>query len=205
MIREVNLLSHLPEYVQEYQEIFEIMKTENPELQLSMDESEIIKNNLFILTCNETGIARFEKLLGIFPEDDDSLEARIARVLVRWNDGIPYTYRGLLRKLDAMCGQGNYEALPNWNDYELYLTTHFTLSGQVSELDRLLEKMIPANIAVICWNKLQHTIEGQVYMGATTVTTNKFEIDSKQNEGQIADGLIRLAGHVSTLIKQTIN
>ena len=48
MIREVNLLSFLPEFVQEYREIKHIMNSEQPEIQKLEDETEIIKNNQFI-------------------------------------------------------------------------------------------------------------------------------------------------------------
>ena len=48
MIREVELLNHLPLFIQEYREIREIMKSENPEIQSLEDETEIIfNNNLF--------------------------------------------------------------------------------------------------------------------------------------------------------------
>ena len=60
MIREVNLLSFLPEFVQEYREIKHIMNSEQPEIQKLEDETEIIKNNQFILSCDIDGIARFE-------------------------------------------------------------------------------------------------------------------------------------------------
>lgn len=43
MIREVNLLSFLPEFVQEYREIKHIMNSEQPEIQKLEDETEIIK------------------------------------------------------------------------------------------------------------------------------------------------------------------
>ena len=112
MIRDVNLLGHLPPFIQEYMEIREIMKTENPEFQLVEDESEIIKNNQFIQSCNLTGISKFEKLIGIVPSADDTLESRINRVLVRWNDTVPYTWKTLLNKLDTLCGgSDNYEII----------------------------------------------------------------------------------------------
>ena len=56
MIREVNLLSFLPEFVQEYREIKHIMNSEQPEIQKLEDETEIIKNNQFILSCDIDGL-----------------------------------------------------------------------------------------------------------------------------------------------------
>ena len=120
MIRDVNLLGHLPPFIQEYMEIREIMKTENPEFQLVEDESEIIKNNQFIQSCNLTGISKFEKLIGIVPSADDTLESRINRVLVRWNDTVPYTWKTLLNKLDTLCGgSDNYEIIRKLDEHKL--------------------------------------------------------------------------------------
>ena len=152
MIREVNLLSFLPEFVQEYREIKHIMNSEQPEIQKLEDETEIIKNNQFILSCDIDGIARFENLLGITPKPDDTLDARKSRVITRWNDSIPYTYKGLKEKLNVMCGEGNYLLIPSFNEYGLEIVVSLPLSGQADELDYMLSYMIPANIVVTSRN-----------------------------------------------------
>ena len=72
--------------------MWKLMQAENPEFQLANNETEKIKNNLFIETCDEKGISRFESIMGIFPLDTDTLESRISRVLTRWNEKLPYTY-----------------------------------------------------------------------------------------------------------------
>lgn len=146
MIRTITLKKYLPEYIQEYKEIKKIMEVEDPEFQITADESEIIKNNLFIETCNETGISRFEKIMGIVPLETDTLESRISRVMTRWNESLPYTYNFLLRKLNSLCGTNNYEIIKNYQEYELVLTTHLELSGQIEELLLLLKDIIPVNI-----------------------------------------------------------
>ena len=56
MIRDVNLIGHLPLYVQGYREIKGIMDAEEPEVQLVEDISEVIKDNMFILHADEEGI-----------------------------------------------------------------------------------------------------------------------------------------------------
>lgn len=92
-MKEINLIDWLPRYLQEYREIKEIMSTENPEIEYLYKEIDITMDNQFIHTCNEKGIERFEKLLKIIPNSDDNLPGRISRVLSRWNDSIPYTYK----------------------------------------------------------------------------------------------------------------
>ena len=178
MNRQADLLSMLPLFVQEYREIRHIMAAQLPEIQTLDDETEIIKNNQFILSCDLVGITRFEKLLGITPNPDDNLYARISRVIIRWNDSIPYTYRALMRKLVLLCGEGNFTLLPNFNEYELEIVASLSLSGQVEEFEHLLSYMIPANIKVISTNSISRTVGGTAYLGGTTVRTRQVTISS---------------------------
>lgn len=205
MIREVNLLSFLPEFVQEYREIKHIMNSEQPEIQKLEDETEIIKNNQFILSCDIDGIARFENLLGITPKPDDTLDARKSRVITRWNDSIPYTYKGLKEKLNVMCGEGNYLLIPSFNEYGLEIVVSLPLSGQADELDYMLSYMIPANIVVTSRNSMVRTMTGTVHGGGTTIETSNFTLQSKVNLDHVLNSLMTGTGVVVSNIERTIN
>ena len=205
MIREVNLLSFLPEFVQEYREIKHIMNSEQPEIQKLEDETEIIKNNQFILSCDIDGIARFENLLGITPKPDDTLDARKSRVITRWNDSIPYTYKGLQEKLNVMCGEGNYLLIPSFNEYGLEIVVSLPLSGQADELDYMLSYMIPANIVVTSRNNMVRTMTGTVHGGGTTIETSNFTLQSKVNLDHVLNSLMTGTGVVVSNIERIIN
>ena len=205
MIREVNLLSFLPEFVQEYREIKHIMNSEQPEIQKLEDETEIIKNNQFILSCDIDGIARFENLLGITPKPDDTLDARKSRVITRWNDSIPYTYKGLKEKLNVMCGEGNYLLIPSFNEYGLEIVVSLPLSGQADELDYMLSYMIPANIVVTSRNNMVRTMTGTVHGGGTTIETSNFTLQSMVNLDHVLNSLMTGTGVVVSNIERTIN
>lgn len=182
MIRDVQLLNHLPLFIQEYREIREIMKTENPEFQIVEDETEVIMNNQFITTCNLTGIAKFEKMMGIVPSEEDTLQGRISRVLTRWNDSIPYTFILLCRKLNSLCGQGNYEIIRDINNYKMEIITHLEYSGQAEELDYLLNYMIPANIELTSKNEMMIDINGKTKLASGITFCNVIEISDNFNE-----------------------
>lgn len=117
MIRDVDLIKYLPQYVQNYREIQYIMKSLDPELQTIEDETEIIKDNQFISSCNEVGISMFEKMLGIYPLAEDDLQIRIDRVLLKWRDYPPYTLRYLINVLNDLYGSENYEFIEDFNNY----------------------------------------------------------------------------------------
>ena len=199
MIRDVELLKHLPLFIQEYREIRQIMNAENPEFQTAEDETEIIFNNQFIQSCNLQGIAKFESLMGITPETDDTLESRISRVLTRWNDTVPYTFIVLCQRLDLLCGKDNYEIIRDIDKYTMDITTHLELTGQAEELDYMLDYMIPANIAITVKNKMYLNMtdgtarlaSGITFCNMIELTDNfkdTFEISGKSNvAGTIVD------------------
>lgn len=161
MLRTIRLIKYLPLFVQEYEEFQKIMAAENPEFQLLADSSEDVKNDGFITTAGVNGVARFEEMLGITPNDYDTLEARRRRILARWNNQLPYTWRVLLEKLDALCGAGNYTA--TLTGYVLTLVTNLSLSSQIDELDRLLDTILPANIETNTTNELATSIDFHGY------------------------------------------
>ncbi len=146
-----------------------LLETENPEVQELEDESEVFKDNQFIYTCDKNGIANFERLLGIQAMASETLDFRIARVLARWNDTVPYTFRVLIAKLNALCGEGNYILTTNFNEYELSIEVTLKEKGQVAELEYLIGYMLPANLLVTLRNEL--TLEAQGLMSLASATT----------------------------------
>ncbi len=198
MNKTIDLIQHLPLFVAEYEEIKQITKAENPEFNLIAGEKDEIQNNQYIITCNESGIERFERLLNVVPLPDDTLNSRISRCLMRWNETVPYTFRALKNRLDIMCGEGNYQLIPNFNEYKIELIVSLTLSGQTEELDNLLDYILPANIAVKARNELVRTVTGTVHGGGTTVEAKYFTVQSKVNLDHLLNGLTTGTGAVVT-------
>lgn len=196
MIRNIDLISYLPQFIEDYREIKYITDAENPEFQILSDKTEVIKDNQFIITCNEIGISKFEKLLNIVPNIDDTLEARISRAIIRWNDSIPYTYRALIERLNNLCGEGNYIVSPNFDKYELEIIASLSLSGQADELDFIITYMIPANLVVISKNELVHNLTGTVFTGGTVVDKNYYTISSKINNEHLLERTLKFGGSV---------
>lgn len=183
MIRNVELIRHLPPFLQKYREMRIVTNAENPEFQFVMDESERIKDNTFILSADEDGIARFEKILGIYAAKDESLDTRRSRVMSRWNDISPYTYNALVSKLHSLHGSDNFIINRKYDDYEIEIITHLEVQGQMEELDRILDYIMPANLVVDSKNRIYCNAEGNAYsaFGMTHVSilefTDQYDID----------------------------
>lgn len=149
MIREVNLISHLPLYIQGYREMQGVMNAEEPELQLMEDTSETIKNNMFVLSTDEAGIERYENMFGLTPLKDDTLSNRQAKVLAQYTNTVIYTMRGLIERLNVICGIGNYtlELIPD--EYKINIGLHIRVAKLANTISSMLADMIPANMLCI--------------------------------------------------------
>lgn len=180
MVRDVNLIEYLPEFLRVYREFIILFKAMGEEVQICEDETEIIFNNQFINDCNEKGIEKFEKLLGIIPNSFDNLQGRISRVLQRWNDSLPYTYRNLIEKLNNLCGEGNYLILPEFEKYKLKIVVQLPLSSQVEELELYMKTVMPANIEWSLENRIIR--EPKTYSNLCSVTVQRIYRQIETNE-----------------------
>ncbi len=179
MIRSVDLHSYLPPFMQEYQEIKEAYKAEEPEFAIVWDAVNRVLNNEFIETADENGIGRFEKILGILPFKEDTLESRRARVSSRWFNAIPYTMKSFLSKLAALCGETNFTVIKQFSLYRVYIDTNLELFGQVEELEKVIQLMMPCNMVVVSRNSIPCMSSGKTGAGGCMVFTEL--ISAKSN------------------------
>lgn len=137
-----------PEQLKEIEEFKEIDTVENPELNLIWESINGLMDDQFIQTATESGIARREKILKIVPFADDTLETRRFRVLTRWNDKLPYTYRVLLSKLDQLCGENGYTIDLNNNEYTLNIKIELVKKRMFDEVNIMARRISPANLVI---------------------------------------------------------
>lgn len=160
MLREADLLSYLPPFMQEYREIVAALTAENPEFNVILRNANNALDNEFITTADETGIRRFEKLLGILPSEYDTLETRRTRVLLLWFISLPYTLRMLIKMLTVLCGGMDFTVEKDFDAYYIRVITHFRLYSQILQLRKLLKEMIPANMVSDSYNIVIVPVEG---------------------------------------------
>ena len=176
-MKNVDLLSYLPFFMQEFTEIQKIMESEEPEFKILWDRIKKVFNNEFIEYCNEEGIKKFENILGIFPEPTDGLEIRIVRVLTYWNSKIPFTWKVLINKMNQLCGSpSEYELNLDNNNYTLNIITKFDDAKKYNGLNRMLKSIIPANLGVKSVNivKQKTILKMNIYTGV--VNSHNYKI-----------------------------
>ena len=116
-------------------------------------------------------------MLGLHRYENDTLEIRIFRILTYWNDQIPYTWRVLVYRLNQLCGSGNYELKPHFNNYELGITTRFDDSKKYDELNNMLKTILPANLGFNSINILTPKVINNVYIATGVITNIKSVIE----------------------------
>lgn len=176
MNREVDLLSYLPPFLQDFKENRETLEAENPEFTLAWNSTDKVLRNEFIETADEYGIARFEGILGIFSSRADTLESRRRRVQARWFNTIPYTLRVLLERLGAICGENNFTVTKKFLNYRIDITMNLELSGQGEEVDRLLKEMVPCNMVTVSVNKIPCEPKGNLYTAGTVCFVEQIQV-----------------------------
>ncbi|MDU1348260.1 putative phage tail protein [uncultured Clostridium sp.] len=136
------------EDIKDIKEFKLIDEIENPEIdKLNKDIADLIDDQ-FIQTATEKGIARREKILKIAPFADDTLETRRFRVLARWNEQLPYTYRVLINKLNQLCGEDGYTVILNAGQYTLNIKIARIKKRMFDEVKLMARKIVPCNLAI---------------------------------------------------------
>lgn len=175
-VERQKLIDCLSPFTKQFKEIREIMRVANDEMDNISRQIQRVLNNAFILDCDEYGIKKYENMLKIIPSTKDTLELRKIRVLARWNEFLPYTYRTLLRKLSLLCGTDFELKVDFETGYKLIVITHLGTCGQVKEVSSLLEKIIPQNIVIETENVIELETEGNLSQGLASTVTWNYEI-----------------------------
>lgn len=181
MIREVDLVSYLPSYMQSYKEPVAALEAENPEFNIVWKATDRVLYNRFISTADEYGISRFEKILGIYPSEGDSLEDRRSRVQTKWFNRLPYTMQVLLEKVTTLCHDTDFSFSYNFHvGYTINLTTSLSSQGQLEEMKNIIETIIPCNIVVDHQNLLLVMLCGNAFIVGGITQTSIIEITNKE-------------------------
>lgn len=136
------ILNHYPPVIKQIKEIQQIAKAEDIEFsKLNTSINEVIRN-MFVFTANETGVQRFEKLLGITPKAAQSLDDRKIYILSMMN-------RRKMSLSELMAMLSNYsEGITILNDIanmEMIVEIN-TDAGSLDILNSIIDEILPLNI-----------------------------------------------------------
>lgn len=141
-----------------------------------MDEVEARNDDLLIMTATEYGIARREKILNIMPNEDDSLDVRRTRVLLKWYEKSPYTPIVLNRKLAYLCEGGTYELSYDADNMIMHLSIANVDYEVCRTIFETIDDMIMLNVIIDAKRIKIDTINGNEYVAAAVMSRAKSSI-----------------------------
>lgn len=147
------ILNHYPPVIKQIKEIQQIAKAEDIEFsKLNVSINEVIRN-MFVFTADETGVQRFEKLLGIKPKAGQSLDDRKIYILSMMN-------RRKMSLSELMAMLSNYsEGITVLNDIanmEMIVEIN-TDAGSLEMLNSIIDEILPLNI-FFCFAMQRETV-----------------------------------------------
>lgn len=146
MTRTVNLIAYLPEFLQEYRELASIMNAESPEFQFIIEDTNSNTDNMFVATADDEGLKRYEEMLHIQALDDDTLTDRRTRIMTKFTNLQPYTFKTMYDRLIQLAGEDNVhiELIPN--EYQLKVGLGLDQARKYDIVEEIVQEMIPANL-----------------------------------------------------------
>ena len=160
MERSFNLLEHFPD---RWRSLLEVQAICDSDL-VSVDgddkhtiphlwdcmETEL--NNAFIVPydtkpgADEYTCSRWEKMLGIVPADDMTLDDRQFNIYTKLFQSTPYTYEKLKVMLDDLIGETDYYLDRDVNNKSLTVKLSLQSRFKADSVNDLLDRIIPADI-----------------------------------------------------------
>lgn len=167
MLFRRKLRDYLPDCIRDVREYRAILDDgEQPEVAELWQHTYDVYAEEFIHDMSEYGVVRWERMLGIVPQDTLTLEERKYNILVKINEQLPFTIRQLHNLLTTLCGENNFEINLTHLNYSLVVKLGLAKRHMFDEVWKLLKKIVPANLildVIIMYNT--HKVVGKVTHG----------------------------------------
>lgn len=142
------LMNYLPLFMQTYEEIEQIMKVEQEQVEGLWDTLKGLFKETFVSDESEIGAKRWESILNITPLDTDTMQLRNFRIQSRLIEDIPFTYRTLRNQLEALCGKDGYETILDGDHFTLHVKVALTTKKLKKEVESICERVVPLNLFI---------------------------------------------------------
>ncbi len=146
--RIVAIENYWASVVRNTEEFKQIALAMNPEFNKLAECIKRMLQDSFVNNATEYGVSRWESMLKLAPNPDDTLEDRKIRVLTYLNIRLPYTWRTLQQMISSFVGENNF-TMKFYNDIST-LEVRVTPQSE-STLDTIvtmLNSVVPQNVVI---------------------------------------------------------
>lgn len=155
--QEYELISALPEVLQRVRELAKICELEQRPFDEAWLAVQRVLAEMYVYSCGEVGIERWEKLLKIVPREEAGQDERVRAILFRLNEQLPFTSGRLRQLLDLVAPEDGYQLEMNADEYELVVRVALYCKSVERLIVEVLERTLPANISwELYWEYNRH-------------------------------------------------
>lgn len=169
MVRN-DIIKYLPDFMQDFKEIKAICDA----VQLIINElgpaADSIVNNAFIADCDEDTISRYESMLNITPDENDSISLRKTRILLEWSTSTVYNYNAIIQSINSVCGDA-YSIENDLSNYRIIINTFLDTSLHIIELKKALDSILPMNVYYEVVNAFSRTLSNSINVHKACIST----------------------------------
>lgn len=152
--RNVHVERYFPSVVAPAKELKALAQSENPEFKLLYDAFWEWFANTFIMSTDLAGVERWESMLSIIPDPDESLSDRRREILFRVNNRLPYTERTLKQMYDMLYGNDAVIPEVRENQYALALNLTGDAIWEAKKVKTQVRCIAPANLTILACRNL---------------------------------------------------
>jgi hypothetical protein len=153
-------------------------------------------NNLFIATCDEQTLQKYEKLFGITPQDNQSLDSRRLTVLLLYVGRQKTSFSSMRQYIKSTVGADSVLAWDPEHDYTLRvrILASDENSFSIAELHRAMAARVPAHILLMFSQNVIILISGTEMV---IFRTRIREIINWWSGSKMLDGTYHMDGSIS--------
>lgn len=148
MAKIVQVLDYIPDVLTTIREFQAIATAEDPELTDLWAEIEKAFNDQYVEDATVNGVKRYESILKVVPKGTETLDERKFRILAKYNEQLPYTYRAMIQRLDTLCGEDGYTIELDVPGYTVKIRVRIFAQNNLDAVGDMLENIVPMNMAI---------------------------------------------------------
>lgn len=147
---ETDILQYLPEWFAKLTDYQQLMATEQVEIAELAKQMQLVQDNLYAQTAQESTIADWEQVFAITANPiQEDLPFRRARILNRLASNPPFTLPFLYQKLDELIGVGKWHITIDYASYTIYIEALAEGQNWSQEITVTLGTIKPCHIVFI--------------------------------------------------------
>ena len=163
------LKEYWPRYLQELVEFQQIANAEQPEFEKAVSDVKSAADDFFLVSLTEYGCKRWEKIMDLSVAPGDTLQERRERILIKYLDQFPYTFRTLLKYLSTVSEE--FAVTLDENSYDLFVRIRLEGYSQRDALVATLGQMIPANLVLRMKTEITQNIKPAQTAACSAIAT----------------------------------